>query len=631
MEEEVSSQQLGHLGVVAAIIQDLDLIKKIDKRLPIKGNGSIVSMGQRVAAMILNGLGFIDERLYLQSSFFEHKPINRLLGSEISAENLNDDALARSLDKIYSYGTTKLFSEIAFEVAIEQNLLGSSANTDTTSLMVYGDYDMEEPELGYYCITRSAETATIPVELDKIPTGAIIAQLKDQILTAICVVDGVIVNRSFPAAEVKDIIASLPEVDSTSLDKNLIKAIISKYNFIQELSKAPINVTYGHSKQKRFDLKQVILSLTTSGPAGIPIFMEGLSGNSSDKTNLQATIAKIKSFTSALKECPDFIHVADSALYGKKLFSMPGLRWLTRVPASINEVKQLCELGLEEPKWQKLDDNYSSYDLISNYGDTEQRWQLIFSQHAYNKEKKSLEERIKKEHELVLRLIKATSKKTFVTEIEANLELKLIQKMSKFHDLTVHITPVTKYSKKGKPTKSDIAEVVGYRIAISIKQNNTKIDLAIRRLGKFVLATNELDEKILPSTKLLAEYKEQSKTESGFRFIKNREFIASTLFVKKPERIEAIMVIMTLCLMVYNFGQYKLRTALQKNKETIPNQVKKQTSKPTLRWAFKILEKIHIVYIANKQIICNMCDACKKIIRALGSNAIQIYGLALNT
>ena len=116
----VKTEQLGHLGLIAAVIKKLNIIEKIDLKLPIsKEHGAIVTMGQRVAAMILNGLGFLNDRLYMHSLFFEDKPVASLLGKNITSEHLNDDALGRALDAIYDYGTTKLFSELAFEIATE--------------------------------------------------------------------------------------------------------------------------------------------------------------------------------------------------------------------------------------------------------------------------------------------------------------------------------------------------------------------------------------------------------------------------------------------------------------------------------------------------------------------------------
>jgi transposase len=141
----VGSEQLGHLGLVVATIRELGLIERIDSRIALdEQRGGIVSYGCRVAAMVLNGLGFMNSRLYITSHFFEDKPVAQLLGAEIESTHLNDDCLGRCLDKIASYGVTKLYSELAFEIALEKNLLSQRLHLDSTSFVLYGRYDTEE-------------------------------------------------------------------------------------------------------------------------------------------------------------------------------------------------------------------------------------------------------------------------------------------------------------------------------------------------------------------------------------------------------------------------------------------------------------------------------------------------------
>ena len=69
--ESVGSQQLGHLGLMAGVIRDLGLMEKIDACLCLDSTkGGIVRYGQRVGAMILNGFGFMNKRLYMTLHFF---------------------------------------------------------------------------------------------------------------------------------------------------------------------------------------------------------------------------------------------------------------------------------------------------------------------------------------------------------------------------------------------------------------------------------------------------------------------------------------------------------------------------------------------------------------------------------
>ena len=73
--DTVSSEQLGHLGLVAATIRGLGIIEKIDARLDLNDRkGGIVSHGRRVPAMVLNGLGFMNSRLSMTTHFFWERP-----------------------------------------------------------------------------------------------------------------------------------------------------------------------------------------------------------------------------------------------------------------------------------------------------------------------------------------------------------------------------------------------------------------------------------------------------------------------------------------------------------------------------------------------------------------------------
>jgi transposase len=65
----------------------------------------------------------------------------------------------------------------------------------------------------------------------------------------------------------------------------------------------------------------------------------------------------------------------------------------------------------------------------------------------------------------------------------------------------------------------------------------------------------------------------QQGNERGFLFLKDPLFFASSVFLKSPERIMALGLIMGLCLLVYNLGQRQLRHALKQANQTLPNQL----------------------------------------------------------
>ena len=109
--------------------------------------------------------------------------------------------------------------------------------------------------------------------------------------------------------------------------------------------------------------------------------------------------------------------------------------------------------------------------------------------------------------------------------------------------------------------------------------------------------------------------------------------MVNSFFLKSRSRIEALMMVMTLCLLVYNLTQYRLRKALEKTGETLPNQKGKAYQRPTLKWIFQMMEGIGVVYIFDKALlrwrsmVTNLDETRRKIIQLLGDAASEIYGL----
>jgi len=95
--QEVTSENLDHYGLVAAVCKDLGIAEKINKALGPGDPQRQVSAGISVVAMILNGLGFTNRRLYLTPQFFANKPVEKLLGKGIQASMLTAQSYLRQL------------------------------------------------------------------------------------------------------------------------------------------------------------------------------------------------------------------------------------------------------------------------------------------------------------------------------------------------------------------------------------------------------------------------------------------------------------------------------------------------------------------------------------------------------
>ena len=64
------TRTLDHLGLIAGMYEELGIGEVIDRVVPQGREKRIVSVGQAVKAMVLNGLGFVNQRLYLVPPLF---------------------------------------------------------------------------------------------------------------------------------------------------------------------------------------------------------------------------------------------------------------------------------------------------------------------------------------------------------------------------------------------------------------------------------------------------------------------------------------------------------------------------------------------------------------------------------
>ena len=401
-------------------------------------------------------------------------------------------------------------------------------------------------------------------------------------------------------------------LDSTSL--HLHGEYNSQKNGEQELrirQENPIVITQGYSRDRRPDLKQCILDLIVSSDGDIPLFFRGASGNESDKAvfaHILVEYSKQIDFES--------IMVADSALYSaSNLKLMLKMKWISRVPLSIKKAKNLVKaFTIEELKASEIK-GYSYREEKVSYGGIEQRWLLVESAQRKKADLKKLIQKIKEELLKTSKQLGRLEEKKFENKYLAELQIKELAAKLKYHQIsdleiteTLNKEEKTVYILKGKLTENQ--EV------ITQKQNSC---------GRFILATNILDETDLESIEILRIYKKQQSAERGFRFIKDPLFFADSLFVKNPQRVETMMMLMGLCLLVYNLAQRQLRISLNTQKSTVKNQLNQPTQSPTLRWIFQCFQGIHLLIMQGVKRILNLTESRCYILQFLPNSCQKYY------
>jgi transposase len=389
---------------------------------------------------------------------------------------------------------------------------------------------------------------------------------------------------------------------------------------LEELAvKSPkeITITYGYSRDHRPDLKQFIIEMICSGDGDIPIFLKLASGNQADSS----CFGKIAVEYQKQLEVNSLI-VADAALYTESnLKMMSELQWLCRVPLTIKAAKSLISTI---PESELIDSTIPGYKLASKtekYAGIEQRWLVVQSQERRESDLRKLTQKITKAESKAVQDLKKLSQEEFACEADAIKALSKLSKQFKYHQINESKVTQVKSQTKDSP------EGISYQISATVSQDESKINTDVLSAGRFIIATNVLDSQELSNDSILSEYKAQQSCERGFGFLKDPLFFADSIFLKSPERIESLGMIMGLCLLVYTLAQRQIRKALKESKSTIKNQLGKATDRPTLRWIFQCFQCIHLVTLNQEEHISNWNQDRDFILRLLPDDCLRYYQL----
>ena len=527
-KEDIEIKNLDHLGIVAGIIDDLGIVKKINDIVGIDSREKINS-GQIVKAIILNGLGFVSRPLYLFSQFFEDKAIEHLLGKGIKAEELNDDKLGRTMDKLYQLGLSKLFLMIALDAIKRYQVTTKYAHLDSTSIHLHGEYN------------------------------------------------------------------------KFSHQKKSTEIIKEK----------PIYITQGYSRDHRPDLKQCVMDLIVSSDGDVPLFFRAGDGNESDKALFGKILVEFK------KQI-DFesIMVCDSALYSQNnLKLIANLKWISRVPFSLKLAKSLVQNVTSSQLEKSSQEGYSYCEQKVTYAEIEQRWLIVESLERKSSDLEKLNRQIEQESRSAATEMAKLLKTEFSQVEEAKLKYQEFNRQLKYYQIE-NFKIIKTCTKPGKTI---------YKIHAELTQNFQAIASQKQQAGRFILATNCLDDQQLSTSDILTVYKQQQSCERGFRFIKNPLFFADSLFVKNPERVETTMMLMGLCLLVYSIGQRQLRLSLQRSEAKLKNQLGKLITNPTLRWIFQCFQGVHVLIIPGIKQIINLTEERQRILNFLPNSCQNYY------
>jgi transposase len=401
--------------------------------------------------------------------------------------------------------------------------------------------------------------------------------------------------------------------------------------YLPDSEENAVLVTHGHSKDHRPDLKQVVQELMVSSDGGVPMLSKVWDGNTSDseifRKRSEALVASFKS-----GDGPQVI-VADSKLYSKKnMENLANLPFVTRIPDN-------NALVLEKIRQSIIDNNWMIYDEKRRYRifevehyDVKQRWIVVQSQEAENRSEQTIKRQTEKEKELISKELFHLQAQRFACPDDAKRDLDKKAKKWKYHLLgKIELIEHRRFNSKGRPSNTAITERIEYQILAETQLNEAIIKEIIQERSCFIIASNT--DNIISDKDIIEIYTKQNGTvERGFRFLKDPLFFVSSLFLKKPSRIEGLLIVMTLALLVYAIAERRLRKMLNDAKETIPNQINQPTQIPTLRWVFQLLDGINRVTVCIgeeiHQIWQGITELRRKILLLFGKKVMNIYQIS---
>ena len=499
--EQMTFTNARHLPIVKEYAKRINLVETINE---IVGSQMDLSPGMAILAMVLDTLSGRTP-LYRLTEFFEEKDTAVLLGTAIDSGRFCDTNLGRAMDKIFEAGTLKIFSQLAQNAISVFDVDARRVHFDTTSVSVYGDYDLYDP---------------------------------------------------------------------------------------------PFQITYGHSKDKRPDLKQFLVSMLCVD-SNIPILGTTTDGNASDKTLNNELLTSISKYMARHGLAPGaYVYVADSAFVTEgNLEKAENIPFLSRLPATYKECGRVIGQAVQADNWidigpiaeepnrpKRPTARYKAYEGNVDLYDTTYRAIVVHSSAHDKRRHKRIDRQLKKDHIELEKACKQATDTAFYCRADAQAAgEKLIHTANGgYHRINLDIEKVPKYG-RGRPAKGKPRTPLRYeyKLTASIVEAPEKVEPLRLQAGCFVLITNLVGQQNQwPAVELLRLYKSQIGIEKNFSFLKDPA-VVNAIFLKKAERIEVLGLILLISLLIWRLMERSMRQYVEVNDCTLTGWERRPTKKPT--------------------------------------------------
>jgi transposase len=375
------------------------------------------------------------------------------------------------------------------------------------------------------------------------------------------------------------------------------RSVWGDYQFAEEQD-VPFRVTYGYSKDKRPDLKQFVLS-TLCVDRTVPIWGKSEDGNASDKTLNTTLLSEIATILARHGVAPGaYIYVADAALVTEdNLAALGNTLFISRLPATYTECERVIQEAVARDCWEDIGilattkatkhrpaTFYKAYEgEVALYGKT-YRAMVV---HSTAQDKRRLQRLARDVHssaEAIQVVARVAATQEYFCQADAEVAAaRLRASPTPYHELVVTVEERPKYG-RGRPSQHvpRAVKTMRYGLKCTFKERDATIARKREEAGCFVLLTNVPTEGDLAhrAGDVLKGYKNQYGIEQNFSFLKD-PLIVNSLFLKKPERIEALGLVLLLALLLWRLMERSLRDYIDTTGTTVTGWDKKATDRPT--------------------------------------------------